>query len=108
MEPFAYGPLGLRPWDLMRLQPQEFDVMVEAYLSDRKRRYEVQAYFTSLIIAPHVKKNAMSVEKILKPLLPEAPNKTRTRKNEKAYFEQMLKNIETRKAARKRGGKDDG
>lgn len=85
------------------MQPQEFDVMVEAYLSERKRRYEVQAYFTSLIIAPHVKKNAMSVEKIMKPLLPEAPKKTGGRKAQKAYFERMLKNIDERRAARKRG-----
>ena len=92
----------------MRLQPQEFETLIDAYWINLKRNYEVQSYFVSLIIAPHVKRNAVSTEKILGPLLPKHLRKSEQQKKDKAYYEQMMKNIEACKAARKRGEKRNG
>lgn len=98
MEPLAYGPLELKPWEFAKLQPQEFEKMLEGYTLRRDRDNELRAYFTCLLIAPHVKKDSITVEKILKPLQPHKVKQVT--QQEKAYFQRMAEQME----AKKRGG----
>ena len=44
VEPIAYGPLGLRPWDLDRLTPREFGAMSSAAETEDWRRHELAGW----------------------------------------------------------------
>ena len=46
IEQMAYGLLELKPRELDRLQPHEFEKMLEGYVMRRDKQNEVQAYFT--------------------------------------------------------------
>jgi len=48
------------------------------------------AYFTTWLVAPHVKKGKVSMDKILKPLLPK--EKAKVDKTDKDFLEGLLKN----------------
>jgi len=48
------------------------------------------AYFTTWIIAPHIKKGKVSMDKILKPLLPK--KEVTNAKEDKEFLEGLMKN----------------
>lgn len=68
--------------------------MLEGYVSRRDRANEVQAYFTYLMVAPHVKRDSITVEKILKPLQPHKVKEVT--KEDREYFEKMNREIAAR------------
>lgn len=92
VEPMAYGALNLSPRELDRLQPQEFEKLLEGYTWRSNRRNELMSYFTYWIVAPHVKKNAVSIDKILNPLKPKQAKKEIS-EGDKDYFRKMAKEL---------------
>lgn len=87
----AYGLLELKPRELDKLQPHEFEKMLEGYVMRRDKQNEVQAYFTYLMVAPHVKKDSITVEKILKPLQPHKAKEVKQADRE--YFENLNRKL---------------
>jgi hypothetical protein len=92
VEPMAYGALNLNPREFDRLQPQEFEKLLEGYAWRSNRHNELMAYFTYWIVAPHVKKNAVTIEKILNPLKPKQAKKEIS-EGDKDYFRKMAKEL---------------
>lgn len=88
----AYGALNLNPRELDRLQPQEFEKMLEGYAWRTDKRNELMSYFTFWMVAPHVKKNAVSIEKILNPLKPKQAKKE-IADEDKDYFKKMAERL---------------
>lgn len=52
----AYGLLALKPWEFERLQPYEYQLLVEGAVWRMERREEIAAYFVSSMMNPHLKK----------------------------------------------------
>ena len=68
MEPIAYGPLGLKPWQLGRLTPGELGQMMEGYVWRREERDIASAKLVAPIIntcTPNKLKKAVTVEMLL-------------------------------------------
>ena len=68
MEPIAYGPLGLKPWELGRLTPGELSQMMEGYVWRREERDVAAARFVAPIIntcTPNKLKKPVTVEMLL-------------------------------------------
>lgn len=68
MEPIAYGPLGLKPWELRRLTPGELGRMMEGYVWRREEQGIAAASLVAPIIntcTPNKLKKAVTVEMLL-------------------------------------------
>lgn len=82
--------MGLKPNELEKLQVHEIDTMFEGYKIKRDRQNALTSYFAYWLVAPHVKKNSVSPEIILKPLT-EKRSKTRNELlREKEHFNKLL------------------
>ena len=61
------GPLDLKPWEFGRLQPHEFDALLEGYRWRKESNEDMMAYFTSWLMNIHLKEPIGPAE-LLKPL----------------------------------------
>lgn len=87
-EPLAYGLLALKPWELEKLQPYEFLLMVEGAVWRRERQEDILAYFvTPLINVQLDPKKQIKMETLIKPLRSNNSEKT---KEEQKYFKEAF------------------
>lgn len=89
IEAAAYGLLNLKPRELEQMQPQEIETMFEGYKVSTDRKNAVAAYFAYWLVAPHVKKNSVTPEKILKPLQDRKKKSRQELLDEKEYFTKL-------------------
>ena len=69
-EPLAYGPLNLLPREFEKLQPTEFNQLLEGYNWRAKRKEEFAAYFVSCLMNIEGKslKHNIGAKHLLEPL----------------------------------------
>lgn len=56
IQPFAYGTLGLKPWELLAYTPREFGALVEGWQRQQERERFARAELAVWLIAPHITK----------------------------------------------------
>lgn len=88
----AYGALNLNPRQFDRLQPHEFEKLMEGYEWRANRHNELMSYFTYWIVAPHCKRNSVTPQKIAKPLQPQK-KKAEATEEDKNYFADLAKRL---------------
>ena len=71
------------------MQPQEIETMFEGYKVSTDRKNAVAAYFAYWLVAPHVKKNSVTPEKILTPLQDRKKKSRQELLDEKEYFTKL-------------------
>lgn len=71
------------------MQPQEIETMFEGYKVSTDRKNAVAAYFAYWLVVPHVKKNSVTPEKILKPLQDRKKKSRQELLDEKEYFTKL-------------------
>lgn len=64
--------------------------MLEGYKVATERKNALTAYFTYWVVAPHVKKKAVTPEKILKPLQEQVVKSREELLEEKEYFKKRI------------------
>ena len=82
--------LGYKANEVMELQPQEIATILEGAELAEEIENRRAAYFTAWLIAPHVKKGKVSMDKILKPLLKRKKQTTDQLKSEKELLLRAL------------------
>lgn len=81
MEPVAYGLLALKPWELERLQPYEFLLMVEGAIWRKQRQEDIMAYFVTPLININLdKKHQISPQALIAPLRGDSEERARAEK----------------------------
>lgn len=92
--------MKLTPRQLDKLQPHEFEKILEAALAQRDREQEETAYFVYILGGAIITKKMKSPKDILRPLQPHNSKGKEVSQEEKEYFKKMAASIEAKQGGR--------